>query len=81
MTILSMLHTVKCAGFHYQQVMTLVAGLGIVASAEGLYNSPIYPMTLQVFYYQMLSISGCPGIKLCPCLFSLFLTFFRLIRY
>ena len=50
MTILSMLpNTMKCAGFHYQQVMTLVAGLGIVASTEGLHNSSMYPMTPQVF--------------------------------
>ena len=49
MTIVSMLpNTVKCAGFHYQQVTTLVAGLGIVAFTEGLHNSSIYPVTPQV---------------------------------
>ena len=51
MTHLSMLpNTVRCAGFHYQQVTTLVAGLGIVAFTEGLNNdySSIFLVTSQV---------------------------------
>ena len=46
MTFLSMLpNKVKCAGFHYQQVTTLVAGLSSVAFTEGLHNFSIYPVT------------------------------------
>ena len=49
MALVSMLqNTVRCAGFHYQQVMTLVAGLGIVAFTEGLHNSSIFLVTFQV---------------------------------
>ena len=49
MTLLSTLpNTVRCAGFHYQQVTTLVAGLGIVAFTEGLHNSSIFLVTPQV---------------------------------
>ena len=35
-------HNLRCAGFHYQQVTTLVAGLGIVAFTEGLHNSSFF---------------------------------------
>ena len=49
MTLLSMLpNTVRCAEFHYQQVTTLVAGLGIVAFTEGLHYSSIFLVTPQV---------------------------------
>ena len=41
-------NTVRCAGFHYQQVTTSVAGLGIVAFTEGLHNSSIFLVTPQV---------------------------------
>ena len=61
MTILSMLpNTVKCAGFHYQQVKTLVAGLGIVAFTEGLHNSSIYPVKSDAFYIWMTRFSIMP---------------------
>ena len=49
MTLLSMLpDTVRCTGFHYHQVTTLVAGLGIVAFTEGLHYSSIFLVTPQV---------------------------------
>ena len=49
MTFLSMLpNPVRCAGFRYQKVTTLVAGLGIVAFTEGLHNSSFFLVTPQV---------------------------------
>ena len=49
MTLFSMLpNTVRCAGFHYQQVTTLVTGLGIVTFTEGLHYSSFFLVTSQV---------------------------------
>ena len=76
MTLLSMLpNTVRCAGFHYQQVATLVAGLGIVAFTEGLHYSSIFLVTPQVlsdaFYiwmsrYKIMLMSFFALHDLCP---------------
>ena len=61
MTFLSMLpNTVRCAGFHYQQVKTLVAGLGIVAFTEGLHNSSFFssdaPSLIRCFLYLVVQV-------------------------